>query len=391
MVETDFFSFIENKSQYYASIDIERMPRIWAEVHAEFSIDAKVVHIIGTNGKGSTGRMLAHLLWKQGKRVGHFSSPHILSIRERYWSQGEDATDTDLNRAHRFLLDKIPSDFIEEMSYFEYTTLMAFHLFGEMEYMILEAGLGGEYDATNVLPKTLSLVTPIDYDHQEYLGDTIEKISTTKLNSINNPALLGLQKHTEVYVIADKISVQKGWQYQRCEEMLSTQERERTTHTIRENAFPPFQVENLMLACGAVKFFSEKIVLEDLKEVSIKGRCQKLSDNVTIDVGHNPLAAQAILRQYRGKKVNLIYNCLNDKDYQSILKILFPIIKVIYFIDIDSQRAQEKVMLEKFSSELGLHVRNFDTIAYDQREEYLVFGSFVVAETFMKQWTMHAR
>lgn len=390
-MDSDFLSFIQNKSQYYATIDIERMPRIWAEIRSHFSIQAKVVHIIGTNGKGSTGRMLAHLLWKQGMRVGHFSSPHIFKIHERFWMDGLEADDSDLNRVHRFLIETVPCHLIEEMSYFEYTALMAFYLFCETDYMVLEAGLGGEYDATNVLSKSLSLVTPIDYDHQDYLGNTIEKIATTKLKSIKNPAIIGVQKHLEVDKVALELSEKYEWEYWRCEEYLEPEECVGVHHTITENGLPDFQWENLMLACSALKFFSRKINLQDLSTWQFPGRCQKIATNITVDVGHNPLATHAILRQYGTKKVNLIYNCLNDKDYQSILKLLAPIIKVIYFIDIDSQRAQEREMLEKFSSELGLNVQNFDTIAYNETEEYLVFGSFVVVETFIKHWEMYAR
>jgi len=194
--------FLNKKPLFYNEIDYKRMPNCWNEVKSNFSIPKKIVHIIGTNGKGTTGRFLAYYLYKMGYKVGHYTSPHILKFNERIWINGNDIDDESLEKAHQKLQNIIPECYLERLSYFEYTTFLAMKSFEELDYVILEAGLGGEYDATSVFERDTSLVTTIDIDHQSFLGNTIEEIATTKLNSIKSKAIIGKQIHPEVMQIA---------------------------------------------------------------------------------------------------------------------------------------------------------------------------------------------
>ena len=180
----------------------------------------ETVHIVGTNGKGSTGRMMAHLAWKQGMKseksgmrnysVGHYSSPHILNFNERIWFNGKDASDAVLEQAHQKLFSILGKEISDALSYFEYTTLLALVVFENCDLMVLEAGLGGEFDATNVCDKALSVITPIGIDHQAFLGDTIEEIAATKIRSIQKQVLLAPQVYDEVVDIARKIAKDVG-------------------------------------------------------------------------------------------------------------------------------------------------------------------------------------
>jgi len=204
-----FKQFIVDKPLYYKEIDHTRVHIAYdlLKPHIEQPL---TIHLVGTNGKGSTGRIMATLLHEAGKKVGHFSSPHILKFNERIWLEGKDSSDDELEIAHSKLYAVLGQEMSESLSYFEYTTLLAFVAMEKLDVMVLEAGLGGEFDATNVCSKALSVITPIGVDHQDFLGDTIESIARTKLNSMENKVLLGLQVYDEVYLLADKIAKDKG-------------------------------------------------------------------------------------------------------------------------------------------------------------------------------------
>jgi len=203
------FDFLNQKPLYYKEIDHERVHLAYALLKPQVK-HPKTVHIVGTNGKGSTGRMLAHLAYKSGLSVGHYSSPHILKFNERIWLNGLDASDEILEIAHQKLFGILGQEMSEALSYFEYTTLLAFIVFEDCDLMVLEAGLGGEYDATNVCDKELSIITPIGIDHQAFLGETIEEIAATKIRSIQKKVLLAPQVYDEVGEVAKEISDNVG-------------------------------------------------------------------------------------------------------------------------------------------------------------------------------------
>ncbi len=198
-----FKKYLNKKPLYFDEIDYKR-------VHFAYSIlksyikHPKTVHIVGTNGKGSTGRIIAHLA-KCNIRVGHFSSPHIKKFNERIWIDGDDINDNDLNFAHIKLYSILGQEISDALSYFEYTTLLALVAFENLDLIVLEAGLGGEFDATSVSNKFLTLITPIGIDHQLFLGETIEEIASTKIRSIQKRVLLAKQTHLEVNQIAKNI------------------------------------------------------------------------------------------------------------------------------------------------------------------------------------------
>jgi len=204
-------SFLEHKPLYYKEIDHERVHKAYAILKPHIR-HPRTVHIVGTNGKGSTGRMMAHLVYLQGMRhwsVGHYSSPHILKFNERIWLDGSDASDEVLEVAHQRLFGILGKEVADVLSYFEYTTLLAFVVFENCDLIVLEAGLGGEYDATNVCDKALSVITPVGIDHQVFLGESIEEIAATKIRSIQKKALLAPQPYGEVVAVAKQIVKEK--------------------------------------------------------------------------------------------------------------------------------------------------------------------------------------
>ncbi|WP_281950342.1 bifunctional folylpolyglutamate synthase/dihydrofolate synthase [Nitrosophilus kaiyonis] len=356
------------------------MPKAYKAIKDNLKLP-KIIHIIGTNGKGSTGRFLAYILFKSGKSVGHYTSPHILKFNERVWINGKDIDDESLEKAHQKLLKILPKKFQKSLSYFEYTTLLAMVAFENVEYAILEAGLGGEFDATNVFDKELSLITLIDFDHQSFLGENIKDIASTKIRSIQKEAILGYQKYDEVKEVAKKIAENKNAKLYEIEEILTSDEIFAIKRFVKEKGLPSFFVDNFSLAATGAKKLSIELDLQKVKDIKIFGRMQKIAKNITIDVGHNKAAAKAIEKELK-EKVVLVYNSYEDKDYEEILKILKPKIKKVEIIDIKDDRIVKKEILIDALKKLNIKYQDFKNIKKD--ENYLIFGSFKVIETFLK-------
>jgi dihydrofolate synthase/folylpolyglutamate synthase len=373
--------YLESKPLYYKEIDYERMPRAYDSIK-EFFKKPKLIHIIGTNGKGSSGRFSAHYLYKSGYSVGHYTSPHIVEFNERIWLNGQNVTDEILEDTHKKLFSYLNDEFRESLSYFEYTTLLAYMIFQECEYIVFEAGLGGEYDATAVFEKVLTLVTPIAYDHQSFLGNDIESIAKTKLNSIENSAILGKQIFEEVYALSQKIMIQKEVNIFRYDQFFTLKELKDIDEKIDEIQLASFFSENLALAISGLKFLGFEVELKKFNDIKIFGRFNKIASNIVIDVGHNPLAAQAILSQYKDRKIILIYNSYQDKEYKEILNILKPIIKEVQILPISHERVEQEEILKQTINSLDIPYSLFKTV--NKRDEYLVFGSFSVVEEFLK-------
>lgn len=375
-------SFLETKPLFYDVIDYERMPKAYEEVASHLSLP-KIVHLVGTNGKGTTGRFLAQMLHANGLHVGHYTSPHILKFNERIWLDGSDVDDSTLENAHLKLLSWLSKTSALSLSYFEYTTLLAMVVFCQTcDYIVLEAGLGGEHDATNVFSKILSIITPIGLDHQSFLGNSIEEIATTKINSVTTDLILAHQYDSAVYPIAlQKTDALKTSLYD-----VSTFFDEIVQNALRDYfntyALPLYLQENFKTALCALMRLGYMCDLKTFSPSILQGRCQKLFPNVTIDVGHNVMAADALVRSLGEKKVVLVYNSYKDKDFKAILTLLKPVLEEILVIEIESPRAVETAALYEVAQELGVLISPFVSIQNDK--EYLVFGSFSVVEAFLK-------
>ncbi len=400
--------FLKSKPLYYKEIDHER-------VHVAYMIlkphvkRPKTIHVVGTNGKGSIGRMVAHLAYEfsQGQviydsflksqntrplSVGHYSSPHILKFNERIWLDGADVSDEVLDTAHQRLFGILGSDISEALSYFEYTTLLAFIVFENCDIMVLEAGLGGEFDATNVCDKELSIITPIGLDHQAFLGDTIEEIAGTKIRSIQKLVLLAPQVFDEVLEVAKEIANDVGARLFTLGSMISTDDKMRTMvedidpmvlKVAKDKGWGDYLIDNTSVALKALELLEIKYDVNDLKTLELFGRFYPLTPNIRIDVGHNPLAALAIEKAL-DEKVVLIYNALDDKDYEEVLRILKPKVKRVEIIAIHSQRATTLDKIETALEVLGIEYSYFKN-NINKDEKYLVFGSFYVLEEFLKK------
>ncbi len=375
--------FLENKPLFYDEIDYQRMPLIWQKIKSNFKI-GKIIHIVGTNAKGSTGRFIAWYLYKLGLKVGHYSSPHILNFNERIWYNGKDIDDLSLQKAHKYLSDILEIDDLKSLSYFEYTTLMAVHILQDCDYIVLEAGLGGEFDATQVFEKYLSVITPIGYDHQEFLGNNIEDIALTKLRSIQKKAIISKQPYNEVSQIIERLSKSKDLEIQFYKNLINNEDINSVESFALRKNIPDFLKDNLLLSVSVLKYLDFNVDINYFDDLILFGRCQKVSKNITIDVGHNVLAAKALRKSFEESKIILIYNSYKDKDYKEILNILKPVIERVEILPVNSKRIENISIIKQSIKDIKLKVKIFEKI--DSKKQYLVFGSFLVVEEFLRKF-----
>ncbi len=383
-------SYMQQKGQEYRKFNPNRAKNIYTKLKCALRDSAyippkKVIQVIGTNGKGSTGRFLTLALIQHNNNVVHFTSPHIFNFNERFYKNGKIVSDNELLEAHEILQE---FDFMREASYFEYATFLAYILSNGVDYLILEAGVGGEFDSTSVIERDMCIVSVIDFDHEEMLGNNIEAIATTKLNAMVSPSIIGFQKHNIVIQIADNIAIKNDirlivldsddiLQYGVCGISYSA-----ILHYITKHNLATFLIENLILSLKALEILGLDCDLENLAKLDLKGRFERILDNVIIDVGHNQSAATALKNSLKDKKVILVYNSYFQKNIKNILHILQDNIIRVEILDItDNDRIVKREVLEEILESLNISYNDFKGI--NKEYEYLVFGSFSVVEKFM--------
>jgi len=371
--------FLDQKPLYYAEIDYERMPRAYRSIKDELKV-SKAIHLVGTNGKGTTGRFIANALVELGFNVGHYSSPHIKDFNERIWINGENCPYPILEEAHQRLQSLLSSVFLQSLSYFEYTTFLAMIVYEGCDYIVLEAGLGGEYDATNSFDKILSVITPIGMDHEDFLGNSIKEIAQTKLRSVKNKAIVAEQRFKEVQEVCAKLEDSLQVSFISYKKNLDEEAITLAQEISQEQELPYYLQENLLLSMSVLKELGFEIKKNLFNSQCLEGRMQRIKSNIWLDVGHNTLAAEAISHSFAPKSINLVYNSYKDKDYLSILALLSPIVKRVEIISIEDDRIVSRGDLEEAIIKNGLEFRTFEKVVDD--ENYLVFGSFSVAEAF---------
>ncbi|MFB1640005.1 Mur ligase family protein [Campylobacter sp. MRC_CM3] len=387
MIQNKVSDFLAKKNLCYDRIDRFLMFRMY-EKYKNQLLAKPIIQIIGTNGKGSTGRFLAQLLENIGYNVGHYTSPHIFDFKERFYKNKGIVCKEELEQTHE-KLEKIFKEELNKLSYFEYATFLAAVLFRKCDYVIFEAGLGGEYDATSVFEKKMSIFTKIGFDHVQILGDSLEKIARTKLKVMSEKTLISSEQEEIVLEIAKKIANLKKV------ELIFSSKFEGKYKSLIQNYIqkynlPLYLKHNLILALNAFEILASKEKIEPalakLEKLSLKGRLEQLEPNLYIDVGHNVMAATALRDQFMGEKLILVYNSYQDKDVFKILKTLKPIIdtiKIYKYISIERKLMSDEIY--NIANILGIKCEEFNFL--EKQKKTLVFGSFALVENFLKEWS----
>ena len=359
--------------------------------HTQF----KSVHIAGTNGKGSTAHMLTSVLQEAGYKVGLYTSPHLKDFRERIKINGEKISE---NSVIKFVdQNKIAFENIS-MSFFEFTVAMAFDYFADqqVDIAIIETGLGGRLDSTNIINPELSIITNIGLDHTNLLGNTIEKIATEKAGIIkpNISAIIG-RKQKETQQIFKDTAKEKN-------SKLIYAEQQTTYSTDLKGRY---QKENINTTVAAVQLLSENGwgikqnsirngLLNTVKNTGLLGRWQILQEEPLIicDTGHNSDGIKEITEQIKEtphNKLHFVFGTVNDKNLGAILKLL-PKDAIYYFCKPNIERGLDGDKLEQEAHKFNLkgHTYSSVNIAFNMaksnaKSEDLIFiggSTFVVAE-----------
>ena len=341
----------------------------------------KVISLAGTNGKGTTGRLLEQILLSAGYSVGCYSSPHLVRFNERIRICGVEVDDQAL--CHSFeRVEQARGDI--ELTFFEFTTLAAFDLFAghQLDVVILEVGLGARLDAVNLIDPDVAVITSVALDHQAFLGDTRDQIGWEKahLFRADRPAVCGDPHPPQrVLALAAELNAKlycQGQDFQAELTASSWRWRGKTSTATIEFAdlpVPGIPLNNAstalqVLACLPMAV-SEDAIRQGLSKTQLSGRCQYLSQPfpLLLDVAHNQEAAEYLAaylkHHFPNRKVQLLLGLLADKDSEKIVHSLVPAIAGCWTTNLNSPRARSATSLAKeISPIIDSEVRCFNSV-----------------------------
>ena len=291
-------------------LGLERMERVASQFNnPEHGL--RVIHIAGTNGKGSTVAMLAQVLQEAGYSVGTYTSPHLVDFRERIQINGKMISKDDFLRIFEQLKET-------DLTFFEFITMLAFLYFQEKkpDFVLLEVGCGGELDATNICIPEISVLTRISLDHQEFLGCfTLEDIAKTKSGIIKKASVFTCNEENILDMIKEKCKQQKV-------NLVATHDYHGDVSLKGE-----FQRENAGLASVVGKFLgvSDENIQKGIANTKWIGRIDWIEDNVLIDGAHNEAGIGALvdyLKTLEYDKLVVVFGVCENKDYKKFLELL---------------------------------------------------------------------
>ena len=350
----------------------------------------KSIHIAGTNGKGSTAHLISSILQEAGFKTGLYTSPHLKDFRERIKINGVKISENDvisfvtINKKN---FEKI------NMSFFEYTVALAFDHFAKekVDIAIIETGLGGRLDSTNIISPEISVITNIGYDHMNLLGNTLEQIAIEKAGIVKEktPVLIG-RKQIETETVFEEKASQKNTS------VFYAKQNE-----VKFNV-PNYQKENINTCISAIKILDWKISNQEINDgiknvnqnTGLRGRWETLSKNPKIicDTGHNVDGISNIinqLKQIKFNKLHIVFGTVNDKKINDILNLL-PKDAKYYFCKAKIDRALNADKLKSIANEYKLIGESFESVEKallnaknNAKKEDLIFiggSTFVVAE-----------
>lgn len=309
---------LKSHEKFHINLGLERIKAI-LELLGNPQKNYKIIHVAGTNGKGSTSKIINQIFVQAGIKIGLFTSPHVFSYTERLKVDNENVSPYVFNRLVGDINNLAKTNEIE-LSEFELLTAVAFYYFyvKGVKYAIFETGLGGLLDATNVVEDSISVITDIDLDHTERLGDTIEKIAEQKAGIIKENSTVIVEKSNAGYSVIERITKEKNAKIVLSEptELECSLKGEHQKH----NA-------GLAVTLARELMVREDIITSALKYTKWRFRLEYFENkNVLIDAGHNPKGIQT-LRKYlddnfaESKKV-FYFGCLKHKDYKNMLQTL---------------------------------------------------------------------
>lgn len=349
----------------------------------------RTIHIAGTNGKGSVSAMLMSALRELGLKIGVYTSPHLVNVNERFSINGKNISDSEFFA----LLERVEaaSEILKQrdgldVTFFEYTTAVAFLWFAEkkVDLAIVEVGMGGRLDATNVIPSPLvTIMTRIGLDHTAYLGDTLEQIAAEKAGIIkagsvlvvgpNPPEALSVfvkaaqAKCVPMHLAADEISISRSKGSSFVAQKLTVESQTCSYGTIKLKLPAAYQLENLSIVISALEALQDQLNVElpfdvlkaGLEKAEWRGRFCMLTDDILVDGAHNPDGADALvasLQSVAGKKARFVFvaGMCGDKATDCFMKAIAPICQSLYLTPINNPRSASTPELARQARACGI-------------------------------------
>ena len=389
----------------------ETLDKHFGHPHRQF----KSIHVAGTNGKGSCSHTLAAILQSEGYKVGLFTSPHLVDFRERIRVNGECISE-------QYIIDFVEKErrFFEPLhpSFFELTTALAFKYFAEqkVDIAIIEVGLGGRLDCTNIITPILSIITNISKDHTQFLGNTLADIAGEKAGIIKPgvPVIIGedlpetrpvfqqkAQKENSPIIFAQDENQQE---VQKAEHINGKMEyTTRTWGKLTGELCGDYQAKNMNTILNAVKYLtlaknkgtSIKYGISHVTELTgLMGRWQKIQDRplVICDTGHNVGGWQYLAPQIKAqacRQLRIVFGMVDDKDVTTVMKML-PKNAIYYWTQATTKRAIKVEKIAELGTSLGLNGnvypsvnKAFKAAQADAAEDDFIFvggSSYIVAD-----------
>jgi len=391
---------------------LERIKSVYEKLNIK-SIADKVIIVAGTNGKGSTVAILESILFENKFSVGTFTSPHIKRYNERIKIDKEEVTSAELIESFE-MINKLRGEIT--LTYFEFATLTAFYLFSEknLDYVVLEVGLGGRLDATNIIDSDLSIITSIGIDHTEFLGTTIDSIALEKAGVMRPfaPCIYADQSPPSVLLSYAKKNG-SNFLYNQNDFFTKILNNEWTwkSNLGKELTLPllplrgDFQYNHAAASLQALEII-EPAILENtellnngIANISLMGRYQKISSNpeIIIDVAHNSDSAEKLmdnLNKESKKNTIVVIGVLKDKDVYSLIKPMINSVDKWYCGTINSDRGMNSDEIKtRMSSAINQKdIETFDSIdgacsramlSLGDNDRLVVYGSFYTVSEFL--------
>lgn len=352
MIEPKLFKNLynlEHRPVKTYKFDLKNFKNFLKEFSSPENNIGKIVHVAGTNGKGSVVGLISQILIENSYRVGTYTSPHIKYVNERIKINNRMISDKDFKKYEKVIYEKIKNKSKDYRTFFEAITTLAFLYFQEkkVDYSVIEVGLGGRLDSTNVVEKSISVITKIDYDHTHLLGDTIEKIAYEKGGIIKkNSVVFTFKQNKSVLDVLKSVAEKRK---SKLFVVDATDYIRRPDGFVYRNQFFKFQhpysyqIENAILSINVTEFLGidEKGIKKGIENFRIEGRGEIVSKNpfIIVDGSHNPAAIERTLKElkdlYPNKKINTISVFMADKDYKKSIKILKKYASNVYLTQID--------------------------------------------------------
>jgi len=393
-------------------------------------------HIAGTNGKGSTAAFLESILRHAGFRTGLNTSPHLEKINERIRINGEEISDSafvEIFSRIQMLIEELLADakLRAHPTYFECVTAMAFEHFARarVEFGVFEVGLGGRLDATNILSPAVTIITRIDFDHENFLGHSLREIASEKAGILKPgvPLILAGQRPEAREVILAR-AAQLNCPVTETDKAFATDQRAAQDGRFRAlvtelasgdsleiaPSLPgEFQLQNALNAAAAARYLkrcgfriSDEAITEGIANTIWPGRLEKLQSqpDIYLDGAHNPGAAQeiaAFLQQnFAGRKIWLIYGALRDKAVDEVAGLLFPHAAEVIFTEPRTSRA---ISAQRLAEIAAHHASSFSVVSSAEqalnqalaeaapRDAIFITGSLYLVGQLRHYWKTHAQ